>query len=845
MSSGNSSSSGGAAMLMADGAASDVDVTPVRRRLGASTDDAAIFFEDTVDRMTAQCIDASPSALALLTPQRMPASQGARVDMTEYDASHLGSLSSAHRKSSGENSSSSSSSKGRPSCQRSALHDVTNTSNGKLNFSTGPTSKSPTPKQVRSSNPQLGSGKQHRADSHNSVLTRSTPRHSTHDRSPSAAEPTVPLSDYETLQKERNRFEKMYEHQRALYEEMAEKQADTYQTLQEKIIEVVALSTRNEESKRFIRQLKREFSESRSRVMDMQNKALEEARTERSTKSHYEALIREQDRKYERQVERHEMKLAGMESLVKDLTSLRGDQDQLHVAQLDSLLKAAYSKSTALFSDLLRQGRQIDLLYDAKCDLENQLEQLRREKREMEATVREERRRMMAETDRLIEQIEEQQQSILNLRQMLIRTMDNRDNVFAYSRGPRRAQRDEEGDEEDIDEEDKVGSHASSDSSSSSSSSPSSIEEEGEEDRSFAKDDVLNDGGDRTLHRESSWGDPDGPQNGAGEESTNPLSTSTQARLSRGGQCRPVISAADATTPALTSNAVTVARRAATPTSATASASSSFLSKAVKASEVVAAPPLPLSSRSGDASGPLPATSSASSAAAASAASSVVRQRQPYRMHRIDEGNSDCRCDGEDGSGSSGDGAAKDDDNGDEKVRSTSAGGITRGPRRLADSAATLRTRGTNSAGAASRENDVSDSGSWLERKERHSPSSASPAPTGAGSRRRLDFTTALAAVAEKRRRDREAREEGLHNSGGGSYERNEGSISPSCCVKATKASLGKENSGAAGGRRGIVRSGTVGSIATARTPSGVDREEDEEEEPRLFRKAGLCPREE
>ncbi|TPP43046.1 hypothetical protein CGC20_9575 [Leishmania donovani] len=418
--------------------------TPVRRQLGTSTDDAAIFLEDTVDRVTAQCIDASPSALALLSPQHMPTSSAAHVDVTEYDVSYLGSLSASHRKSAGGGSSG----KSRPSHHHHrALHDVTNTSVTKMNFSSASASKSPNPKAAGRS---MSHGSHPNSVSHSTSLARSTPRRSTHDRSPAASEPMVPLAEYEALQRERNRYEKMYEHQRALYEDMAEKHADAYQALQDKIIEVVALSTRNEESKRFIRQLKREMSESRTRVMDMQNKALEEAKLERSAKMRYEALIKEHERKYERLVERHETKLAGMESLVRDLTCLRGEQDSIHVSQLDSLLKAAYSKSTALFSDLLRQGKQIDLLYEAKGSLEAQVEQQRKEKREIEATLREERRNMAGEMERMIEQIEEQQQSILNLRQMLIRTMDNRDNVFAYSRGPRHVQG-VEGDEDGSD----------------------------------------------------------------------------------------------------------------------------------------------------------------------------------------------------------------------------------------------------------------------------------------------------------------------------------------------------------------------------------------------------------
>ncbi|GET85719.1 hypothetical protein, conserved [Leishmania tarentolae] len=704
--------------------------TPVRRQLGTSTDDAAIFLEDTVDRVTAQCIDASPSALALLSPQHMPTGSAAHVDVTEYDASYLGSLSVSHRKSVGGGSSS----KARSSQhQHRALHDVTNTSGAKMSWGSASGSKSPNPKAAGRS---LSHAHHLNSVSHSTSLSRSTPPRSRHDRSPSASEPMVPLVEYEALQRERNRYEKMYEHQRALYEDMAEKHADAYQTLQEKIIEVVALSTRNEESKRFIRQLKREMSESRTRVMDMQNKALEEAKMERSAKMRYESLIKEHERKYERLAERHETKLAGLESLVRDLTCLRGEQDTIHVSQLDSLLKAAYSKSTALFSDLLRQGKQIDLLYEAKGSLEAQVEQQRKEKRELEATLCEERRHMASEMERMIEQIEEQQQSILNLRQMLIRTMDNRDNVFAYSRGPRHAR----GLEDDKDD-----SGDGSISSSLTCSPPrSAIGDEGEESEEVeeAEDESRANGG----------GDVPHVRDDAKKSDANVVCSP----VSVGGVTTPtgsVISASSGNAAPLSSNSVVVPRRMVTA----GSQSSPPLSKARPAA---VGPPLPLTSRDG---------------------SSSLRQG-PHRNQR----------------------------SGSDAGRRTSEGAM--------DEDHCLRKEGSSDKGTAA------DPGI-----AEVSPSAASAASTVV-SRRPLDFSSALAAVAEKRRRDRAMREE-----------------------SSLKHVSDKENSKPTASHRAVLRSCAVGSITTARKAvlmerkganAGAQRSEDDEAEPRLFPRHILTPRE-
>lgn len=709
--------------------------TPVRRQLGTSTDDAAIFLEDTVDRVTAQCIDASPSAMALLSPQHMPTSSAAHVDVTEYDVSYLGSLSASHRKSAGGGSSSS---KGRPSHHHHrALHNVANTSVTRINFSSASASKSPNPKAAGRS---MSHGPLPNSVSHSTSLARSTPRRSTHDLSPAAAEPMVPLAEYEALQRERNRYEKMYEHQRALYEDMAEKHADAYQALQDKIIEVVALSTRNEESKRFIRQLKREMSESRTRVMDMQNRALEEAKLERSAKMRYEALIKEHERKHERLVERHETKLAGMESLVRDLTCLRGEQDSIHVSQLDSLLKAAYSKSTALFSDLLRQGKQIDLLYEAKGALEAQVEQQRKEKREIEATLREERRHMASEMERMIEQIEEQQQSILNLRQMLIRTMDNRDNVFAYSRGPRHAQG-VEGDED--------GSGSGSTSSSLTCSPRTSpIRDEGvtEEVEEVEEDENENTGIDGAYAA---------PARGEAKRSGVDVECSPVRVRGATAAAGSIISASSGYVAPLTSNSVVAPRRMTTA----GSQSSAPLSKARPAAVV---PSLPLTSRG---------------------ASSSLCQG-PYRNQRSSS-DADRRTAG----------TAADDD------------------QRLCK-----RSSGDKGSAASSEMAEASPS------------AAAAAAASAVVSRRRLDFSTALAAVAEKRRRDRAIREE-----------------------IDLKHGTDKENSKPPVPHRLVVRSCTVGSITTARkgvlverdgANNGAQRCDDDEAEPRLFPRNVLTPRE-
>ncbi|EPY20156.1 hypothetical protein AGDE_14823 [Angomonas deanei] len=364
------------------------------RPLGVSVDDSAVFIEDTIDKSTAQCISNSTSAGAILTPQRLPVNS-THVDVTEYDSENIGTVSSGV--------------KGRLSGSMS--HDNSSTS-CRLSFG-----KSPTPKASRTSTSLRAP-----SNSHSTSCTRGSTKKESDSPNPV---PMVPLSDLEYVERERNRFQKMYEHQKVLYEDMSEKYTETYNNYQDKIVEVVALSTRNEESKRFIRQLKKEMSENRTRVMDIQNRALEDTRQERFTKERYEQILDEQALKYEEAIERYECKIAGYDTLLKDVTTIRGNDDKIHISQLDSLLKASYAKNSALFNDLLRQSKQMDIVYSGKSAVEKELELCRRDKKELENALFEERRQMMKETDRYVEQVEEQQQSIINLRQMLIRAMDH------------------------------------------------------------------------------------------------------------------------------------------------------------------------------------------------------------------------------------------------------------------------------------------------------------------------------------------------------------------------------------------------------------------------------------
>eukprot|EP00331_Platyophrya_macrostoma_P002088 CAMPEP_0176426962 /NCGR_PEP_ID=MMETSP0127-20121128/12251_1 /TAXON_ID=938130 /ORGANISM="Platyophrya macrostoma, Strain WH" /LENGTH=430 /DNA_ID=CAMNT_0017808323 /DNA_START=187 /DNA_END=1479 /DNA_ORIENTATION=+ len=233
----------------------------------------------------------------------------------------------------------------------------------------------------------------------------------------------VPVTELERVDRERHRYLKMYEHQKTLYEEMAATQQETHQKLQDKIIEVVALSTRNEESKRFIRQLKREMLENRTRTLDLHNRQWEEQRQEKGANLRFEETLERQEAHFTTLLSQQESRMAGLEGLVRDLTVLKGESTSLHVSQLDQLLKASYSKNAALFGDLMRVNRQFDLVCERKSEMERTVEALRRELKDVDRSILLERRHMNMQCDRFMEQVSEQQQMILELRQCLVRSM--------------------------------------------------------------------------------------------------------------------------------------------------------------------------------------------------------------------------------------------------------------------------------------------------------------------------------------------------------------------------------------------------------------------------------------
>ena len=366
-----------------------------------TTDDVAIFMDDTFDSELTKCVTNSPSAMAILSPQRMPqAAAHTYVDVTEYDPSQIlpgyaAGMSSSARKH-----------------RRAFASDITNgmSSGGGVRLTFG-------------RHGATASGAE------GSLNTSTTSAQALPQPPPQPAASALIAAqqvELERLEKERNRYCKMHEHQKALYEEMSMKQHETHQKLQEKIVEVVALSTRNEESKRFIRQLKREILDCKTRTLDLHNRALEDTRLDRAAEDRYHVLLEEREAQFRSVMEDMQAKMAGLESLVKDVTVLKRESTSstVQIGQLDQLLRAAYAKNASLFGEMFKQGRHLELVSERKLEAERLCDALRRDKRESELTMAAERRRMAQSQRHMAQQVAELQQTVLDLRQLLVRTMD-------------------------------------------------------------------------------------------------------------------------------------------------------------------------------------------------------------------------------------------------------------------------------------------------------------------------------------------------------------------------------------------------------------------------------------
>lgn len=162
----------------------------------------------------------------------------------------------------------------------------------------------------------------------------------------------VAHEEYTKLEKEAIQLEAMYDHSRAQYEALQQLQCDTNDKLQVKIMEVIALSSRNEESKRFIRQMKKEMLQCKERSLDLHNRAFDDSRMERDMRQKYENMMQFREEQHLSTESALTEEIASLHALVNDL----GRSDKLGKSVM-SLLKASYLKNAQQVAELLQARR--------------------------------------------------------------------------------------------------------------------------------------------------------------------------------------------------------------------------------------------------------------------------------------------------------------------------------------------------------------------------------------------------------------------------------------------------------------------------------------------------------
>jgi hypothetical protein len=163
--------------------------------------------------------------------------------------------------------------------------------------------------------------------------------------------PMVPLAELKKVERERDRYKRMYEHQKSEADSALEKQQQEYDKLQEKITECIALGSRLEESKRFIRQLKKEVAAYRQRDLPYHNKALEDLKVETVIQKKVTSILKQQEAQFEELMEKKQTRMDALEALLGHTLVVAG------IDQSVSEDLVQYADAPTAFLIQLLQGR--------------------------------------------------------------------------------------------------------------------------------------------------------------------------------------------------------------------------------------------------------------------------------------------------------------------------------------------------------------------------------------------------------------------------------------------------------------------------------------------------------
>lgn len=411
------------------------------RRFGGS-DDPCIFIDDTFSEELVGKLTSSPSAKAFLSPQRERGSGGNNSSIISDTGSDHGSHPPAppaidviHCDLTG-----SAQKRRNRFSGRAFAADITNSEPaGKVSYAKVPTEVVTPNHNATTRAGSSGSAKENSASPQLSFRSDTSTPLAAHRPSPPPSIPMVPLSDLTKVERERDRFRKMYEHQKNLVEITLKAHQEDYDKLQAKIHEVIALSSRCEESKRYIRQLKREVLDCRQRALPLYNQAIEQNKLESVVQEKFKNIIHQQQQQFEEAMADQQQRMDAMEKLLRDVSALASvdlsNEDRTDelidnmptppsdvrwdLSSLDTLLGDAYYECTALVNELRKVRRDHEKEVARRMELEKDIDRMRRDRRDNEVTVANDRRKIMLADERRAEAHAQLQSEVLKLRRAL------------------------------------------------------------------------------------------------------------------------------------------------------------------------------------------------------------------------------------------------------------------------------------------------------------------------------------------------------------------------------------------------------------------------------------------
>lgn len=239
---------------------------------------------------------------------------------------------------------------------------------------------------------------------------------------PAVQEPsplTVPFAEYLAVCKERDRAQTMYEHQRSVAEAALERHAEDYGKLQQKIVEVVGLTSRLEESKRFIRQIKAELKESRTRTLPLLNTKVEiqkeiDALADSRCQQRMEAMAE----RFEEDMCEAERRIAVLEEIIDQFSRFEGESTSAAPAggaasrNYRRVLFHSFMAVDAMKSELKAEKEVAIREGERRRKAERLLEDAFAQRRELEETLDAERRLHLKSDKRTAHHIRELQTAV-------------------------------------------------------------------------------------------------------------------------------------------------------------------------------------------------------------------------------------------------------------------------------------------------------------------------------------------------------------------------------------------------------------------------------------------------